>query len=99
MGTKLFTIALGISSIMMIVIFFIGRGAKPISKESISEIIGDENVDKIKNAKHDEEMMEIIRNLPAKSREKLKSHFLSKDIRVAVKMMKKHIREEAEEGS
>jgi len=92
-GTKLFAIAFGISSIMFIAIFLVAR-PDPISKESILKIIGEDKEKDFLEAKDHKEIEELIKKLPKKVRNKLKTHFLSQDLQMAVKMIKKHIRGE-----
>ncbi len=93
MGDKLFLISLGIASMGFIVVFFIGR-SDPISKDTILEIIGKDKEKDFLKAKDHKEIENLIKELPKKSRTKLKNHFLSQDLQIAVKMIKKHIRGE-----
>jgi hypothetical protein len=93
MGTKLFTIGLSIAAMMFIVIFFIAK-SDPISRESILKIIGADREQDFLDAKEHKEIEDLIRNLPKKARKKLKAHFLSQDLQMAVKMIRKHIRGE-----
>ena len=61
-----------------------------VTKEKIEKILGDD-LESIKNAKDDEELKHLIRNLPKKKRTKLKTLFESQDLQVAIKEIKKHI--------
>ncbi len=62
-----------------------------VTKEKLIKIIGKENIEKIKQAKDDEEIKEIIRNLPKKSKNRLKTLLESQDIRDVLKALHEHI--------
>ncbi len=62
-----------------------------VTKEKLIKIIGEENIEKIKQAKDDEEIKEIIRNLPKKSKNRLKTLLESQDIRDVLKALHEHI--------
>jgi len=82
-------VGLGIASMAFVFMFLILREVE-VNEERIAKILG-EDLEKIKKAKDDEELKEIIRSLPKNKRTKLKTLFESQDIRVAVNEIKKHI--------
>ena len=61
-----------------------------VTPERLIKIFGKENIEKIKNAS-EEEIKEIIRNLPKKQKVKLKSLLESQDIRDVLKALNEHI--------
>ena len=65
-----------------------------VTKEKLIKIIGEENIEKIKKAKDDEEIKKIIRNLPKKRRNKLKTLLESQDIRDVLKALNDYILKE-----
>ena len=79
-------------SIFSLAFIFIGMLIFPnkVTKEKIEKILGDDLED-IKNAKDDEELKHLIRNLSKRKRTKLKTLFESQDLQVAIKEIKKHI--------
>ncbi len=79
-----------IFSLAFIFLFIILIPSK-ITKEKLIKIIGEENIEKIKQAKDDEEIKEIIRNLPKKSKNRLKTLLESQDIRDVLKALHEHI--------
>ena len=62
-----------------------------ITKEKLIKIIGEDEIEKIKNAKDEEEIKAIIRALPKKKRNKLKTLMESQDIRDVLKALNEHI--------
>ena len=82
-------VVLGVASMAFIFMFLILRKVE-VNEERIARILG-EDLKKIKKAKDDEELKEIIRSLPRNKRTKLKTLFESQDIRIAVNEIKKHI--------
>ena len=79
-----------IFSLAFIFLFIILIPSK-ITKEKLIKIIGEENIEKIKQAKDDEEIKKIIRNLPKKSKNRLKTLLESQDIRDVLKALHEHI--------
>ena len=69
-----------------------------VTKEKLIKIIGEENIEKIKQAKDDEEIKKIIRALPKKRRSKLKTLMESQDIRDVLKALHEHILKERSES-
>jgi len=87
--SMIYIIAISIFSlafIFMIMLLFPNK----VTKEKIEKILGDD-LESIKNAKDDEELKHLIRNLPKKKRTKLKTLFESQDLQVAIKEIKKYI--------
>jgi vacuolar-type H+-ATPase subunit C/Vma6 len=64
-----------------------------VTKEKLEKIFGDENILKIKNAKTEEEIKEVIRNLHKSQKKKLKTLLESQDIRDVIKALEEHILE------
>ena len=64
-----------------------------VTKEKLIKIIGEENIEKIKQAKDDEKIKAIIRSLPKRKRSKLKTLMESQDIRDVLKALHEHILE------
>ncbi len=62
-----------------------------VTKEKLIKIIGEENIEKIKQAKDDEEIKEIIRKLPKRRKSKLKTLLESQDIRDVLKALHEHV--------
>ncbi len=69
-----------------------------VTKEKLIKVIGEENIEKIKQAKDDEEIKAIIRALPKKRRSKLKTLMESQDIRDVLKALHEHILKERSES-
>ena len=65
-----------------------------VTKEKLIKIIGQENIEKIKNAKDEEEIKAIIRALPKRRKSKLKTLLESQDIRDVLKALNEHILKE-----
>ncbi len=61
-----------------------------VTKEKLEKIIGDEAISQIKKASNEDEIKQIIRNLPKKKRTKLKTLLESQDIRDVLKALDKH---------
>jgi hypothetical protein len=64
-----------------------------VTKEKLEKILGEETIKKLKNAKDEEEMKQIIRALPKNVRTKLKVLLESQDIRDAIKAINEHIKD------
>jgi len=62
-----------------------------VTKEKLIKIIGEEEIEKIKMANDEEEIKKIIRSLPKKKRNKLKTLLESQDIRDVLKALNEHI--------
>jgi predicted CopG family antitoxin len=89
--TLIYIVAFLIVSISVIFLFTL---LKPnvVTKEKLEKILGEDAVEKLKNAKDENEMKQIIRALPKKRRTKLKVLLESQDIRDAIKAINEHIR-------
>jgi len=83
-------ITLSSASMSIIFLFSVTREIK-IDEKSITKIFGKENIQKVKEAKTDEELAKIVRNLTKKQKVKLKALLESQDIRVAIDALKTHI--------
>jgi hypothetical protein len=83
-------ITLSSASMSIIFLFSITKDIK-IDEKSITKIFGKENIQKVKEAKTDEELAKIVRNLTKKQKVKLKALLESQDIRVAIDALKTHI--------
>jgi flagellar motility protein MotE (MotC chaperone) len=64
-----------------------------VTKEKLEKIFGEKNIEKIKNAKTEEEIKEIIRSLHKSQKRKLKTLLESQDIREVIKAIEEHILE------
>lgn len=64
-----------------------------VTKEKLEKILGDEAINKLKNAKDENEMKQIIRDLPKKTKTKLKVLLESQDIRDVIKAVNEHIKD------
>jgi len=73
--------------IFMIILFIPNK----ITEEKLIKVIGKDNIEKIKNAKNEDEIKEIIRALPKKRKIKLKTLMESQDIRDVLKALNEHI--------
>jgi GTP cyclohydrolase III len=82
------------SASMSIVFLFSVLGKNIPDEKKLTKILGNENIEKIKNAKDDDEIKDIIRNLTKKQKVKLKTLVESQDIRDALNAFKVHIRGE-----
>lgn len=70
-----------------------------VTKEKIEKIFGEKNILKIKAAKTEEEIKEIIRSLHKSQKKKLKTLLESHDIRDVIKALEEHILEKKIEKS
>jgi (p)ppGpp synthase/HD superfamily hydrolase len=86
-------ITLGSASMSIVFLFSVLKENKP-DKEKLTKILGEEIVQKVQNAKNDEEIKEIIKSLNKKQKRKLKTLTESQDIRVALNAFKEHLRGE-----
>ncbi|GAX87523.1 conserved hypothetical protein [Lebetimonas natsushimae] len=89
--TMIYIVALLSVSLAVIFLLLILKPNK-VTKEKLEKILGDEALKNLKNAKDETEMKQIIRNLPKKTRTKLKVLLESQDIREAIKAINEHIR-------
>jgi hypothetical protein len=87
----LYAVALLIASLAFVFMFLILKPSK-VTKEKLEKILGEEVVEKLKKAKDEEEMKQIIRSMPKGKRTKLKVLLESQDIRDAIKVINEHIR-------
>ena len=85
----IYTVGLSIASMAFIFMFMLIRKVE-ITEEKILKIL-QEDVEKIKEVKSDDELKELIRSLPKKKKEKLKTLFESQDLYEAMNHIKKHI--------
>ena len=86
----IYGVGIMIFSLAFIFMFLILMPNK-ITKEKLIKIIGEEEIEKIKQAKNEEEIKSIIRALPKKKRSKLKTLMESQDIRDVLKALNEHI--------
>ncbi len=92
MGNTGLIIGVGIMIFSLAFIFlFILFIPNKVTKEKLIKIIGEENIEKIKQAKDEDEIKEIIRSLPKKNKNKLKTLLESQDIRDVLKALHEHI--------
>ena len=92
MGGAGMIMAVGVMIFSLAFIFlFILLIPNKVTEEKLIKIIGKENIEKIKNAKDDEEIKEIIRSLPKRRKSKLKTLMESQDIRDVLKAIHEHI--------
>jgi hypothetical protein len=89
--TLMFIVALSIVSLSFIFLLTILKPSK-VTKEKLEKILGDEAVEKLKNANDENEMKQIIRSLPKQTRTKLKVLLESQDIRDAIKAINEYIK-------
>jgi hypothetical protein len=89
----LYAVALLIASLAFVFMFLILKPSK-VTKEKLEKILGEEVVEKLKKAKDEEEMKQIIRSMPKGKRTKLKVLLESQDIRDAIKAINEHLRGE-----
>jgi len=88
--TVIFAVGIMIFSLAFIFIVLLLIPTK-VTKEKLEKIFGKEVVEKIKNAKNEEEIKAIIRSLPKKKKNKLKTLLESQDIRDVLKAINEHI--------
>jgi len=88
--TVIFAVGIMIFSLAFIFIVLLLIPTK-VTKEKLEKIFGKEVVEKIKNAKDEEEIKAIIRSLPKKKKNKLKTLLESQDIRDVIKAINEHI--------
>ncbi len=86
----IFAVAIMIFSLAFIFIALILIPSK-ITKEKLEKIIGAETVEKIKSAKDEEEIKNIIRSLSNKQKNRLKTLMESQDINDVIESLKKYI--------
>jgi len=92
-ATMIMIITLSSASMSILFLFSIIKENKP-DEQKLTKILGNENIKKIKEAKDDEELKNIIKSLTKKQKRKLKTLTESQDIRVALNALKEHIRGE-----
>ncbi len=88
----IYTVGALIVSMAFIFIFLVMK-ENVVTKEKLVKILGDEAVEKLKNAKDDNERKAIIRSLTKLQRSKLKTLMESQDIRDVLKAVDEHILE------
>ena len=88
--TLIYIVGLSIASIAFIFMFLILKPSK-VTKEKLEKVLGQDTVEKIKQAKDDEEIKTIIRSLPKLRKAKLKTLMESQDIRDVLKAIHEHI--------
>jgi len=88
--TVIFAVGIMIFSLAFIFIVLLLIPTK-VTKEKLEKIFGKEVVEKIKNAKDEEEIKAIIRSLPKRKKIKLKTLLESQDIRDVIKAINEHI--------
>jgi len=95
MSAEMMIMIITLTSASMSIVFLVSvlGESKPDAKK-LTKILGKENIEKVKNAKDDEELKEIIKSLTKKQKTKLKTLLESQDIRLAVNALKEHIRGE-----
>jgi len=86
-------ITLGSASMSIVFLFSVMRNIE-VTPERIIKIFGEENIAKVKQAKDDEEIRNIIKSLNKKQKTQLKTLLESQDIRIALNALKTHIRGE-----
>ncbi|QCT94974.1 4-hydroxy-3-methylbut-2-en-1-yl diphosphate synthase [Caminibacter mediatlanticus TB-2] len=96
-ATLIYIVGFSIVSLAFIFMFMILKPQK-ITKEKLVKVIGQEAIEKIKNAKDDNEIKEIIRSLPKKRKAKLKVLMESQDIRDVLKALHEHILKDSSES-
>ena len=82
-------ICIGSASMSILFLFSVTKEIK-VTPDKIIKIFGEENIEKIKGADEDE-IKEIVRNLPKKQKVKLKSLLESQDIRDVLSALNEHI--------
>jgi len=88
--TIIFAVGITIFSLAFIFIVLLLLPNK-VTKEKLEKILGTDVVEKIKQAKDEEEIKQIIRSLPKKRKNKLKTLLESQDIRDVLKAINEHI--------
>ena len=91
--TLIYIVGLSIASMAFIFIFLVLKKSK-VTKEKLVKILGEDVVEKLKNAKDDNERKAIIRSLSKLKRSKLKTLMESQDIRHLLEAIHKHILED-----
>ncbi|WP_456471363.1 4-hydroxy-3-methylbut-2-en-1-yl diphosphate synthase [Caminibacter sp.] len=91
--TLIYIVGLSIASMAFIFMFLILKPSK-VTKEKLEKVLGRETVEKIKEAKSDEEIKQIIRSLSRFKKSKLKTLMESQDIRDVLKAIREHILKE-----
>lgn len=86
----IYTVAFLIVSLAFIFILLLLKPTK-VTKEKFLKILGEEAVEKIKKAKNEDEIKQIIRSLKKSQRTKLKTLFESQDIRDVLKAVDEFI--------
>ena len=87
-------ITLGSASMSIVFLLSVLKENKPDEKK-LTKILGEENIQKVKEAKNDDHIKDIIKkNLTKKQKTKLKTLVESQDIRDALNALKIHIRDE-----
>jgi len=86
-------ITLGSASMSIVFLLSILKENKPDANK-LTKILGEENIEKVKQAKDDDEIKDIILKLSKKQKRKLKVLMESQDIRDAINALKEHIRGE-----
>ncbi len=87
-------ITLGSASMSIVFLLSVLKENKPDEKK-LTKILGEENIQKVKEAKNDDDIKDIIKkNLTKKQKTKLKTLVESQDIRDALNALKIHIRDE-----
>jgi len=86
----IFAVAITIFSLAFLFITLLLIPTK-VTKEKLEKVLGDEAIEKIKQAKDEEEIKQIIRSLPKKRKNKLKTLLESQDIRDVLKALNEHI--------
>ena len=82
-------ICIGSASMSILFLFSVTKEIK-VTPDKIIKIFGEEIIEKIKGADEDE-IKEIVRNLPKKQKVKLKSLLESQDIRDVLSALNEHI--------
>jgi len=88
--TVIFAVGIMIFSLAFIFMVMLLIPTK-VTKEKLEKIFGNEIVEKIKNAKDEDEIKAIIRSLPKRKKIKLKTLLESQDIRDVLKAINEHI--------
>jgi len=86
-------ITLGSASMSIVFLFSVLKENKP-NEDKLIKLLGEKKIEEVKNAKNDEEIKTIIKSLTKKQKAKLKTLVESQDIRVALNVLKEHIRGE-----
>ena len=90
-------VGIGIFSLAFIFMFLLLLPNK-VTAEKLIKIIGKDNIEKIKQAKDDEEIKAIIRSLPKRRKNRLKTLMESQDIRDVLKALHEHILKDRSES-